>query len=161
MQVEVHPWRSVERWMCAEARIFLSCCGIIACFLIAAILVGRAMPVTYTTYHRYVDVRLTPPAPPAKIVYKDKIVEKPVERIVYKDLPNWMKPVDPKAVCEGSMPVQIIHMDVSTKDKDNSATWIKAEVVGRGILVTCQIDGDMNNFWKEGDIIQIKQGKAW
>lgn len=91
---------------------------------------------------------------PPKIVFKD--------RVVYRDPAQFLKPVNAVDVCKGSTPLKIVSLLVNGNDKDgDTRTYVKVEPVGTGVIVICEVPGDVTGFWSEGDIVQTTRGKPY
>lgn len=115
----------------------------------AGILIARSIPVTRKENVEKVVV-LKYKKPP-QIIYKDKIV--------YKVPGQEYAAINPDDVCKGKMPAEILSIDINTKDSADT-TWLILRPVGRLIKVTCSISGNLDQFWKVGDVVQFKGGNA-
>lgn len=119
---------------------------IIGAILMLAIYITQWWPVehkvTQTVVRKYVN--------PPKVVYRN--------RDVFRIPGQEYAPVNPKEICGGSRPVQILTIDVVSKDSE-ATTWVIVKPMGSMIKITCSIPGDLHDFWKIGDVTQFTQGK--
>lgn len=134
---------------------------IIGAFIMFAIGAGKLIP----THEVVVTKTITKivPKPVPNIIYKDREVVK--DKIVYKDPDQWVAAQDTDQICKGSKPVEIVKIDINDNKDDNGkvkdqTTWTIVKPIGSSVLVTCNIAGNMKNFWKEGMIIMFKIGNS-
>ena len=132
-------------------KLVLTTTGIIASIIGFGIVIARTVPVTrHENVIRHVTIkRVKPP----EVVYKDRTIT------VFKTPGHEFDPVDPAKVCTGSRPVEILVIDVVTRKENDATTWVITRPVGSQVKVTCYLDGNLDNFWKVGDIVQFTNGK--
>ena len=113
--------------------------------LIRLIPVHQNVVVTHTVVTKYVK--------PPTIVYRDKIITV---------IPGHeYDPQDSKAICHGSKPLMIDHVDITDPKTDSRQTWIYGHVPGSKVEITCAESGDFGDFWHPGDTLEVVQGSAW
>lgn len=113
---------------------------ILLCFVVAGIMIGNAVPVTHTTYRQVVDQRT---APPAKIVYREKI----------KLVNHTVKMYNPTDACTGKMPVRVEHTYESEIKGGSYGTWTQVTPVGYLPSVICFRAGAYSQYYTKGKVI--------
>jgi hypothetical protein len=130
-------------------RLVIMTALIMSSIVALGILMARSLPVTRKeTVEKVVQLKYVKPP---QVITKEKVV--------YRIPGKEFDPLNVVEVCSGKMPSEIMALDVSANEDKTKNTWLIVRPLGRLIKVTCVISGDLDNFWKVGDVVQFKDGR--